>query len=205
MQEIIIEIINQYGYIGVALLIAIENLFPPIPSEIILTFSGFMTTYTEMNVWGVIIAATIGSMAGALILYTIGRAFDTQRLERLFDSKLGRLLRLKKEDARIAERWFAKHGNKTVFFCRFIPIVRSLISIPAGAAKMRFSLFFILTIAGTLIWNVVLVFLGRIAGAAWMTVAHYFDVYSMIATVIFIAIIVVVGIVFFKKRFLDII
>ncbi len=203
MQEIIFNIMNQFGYIGIFLLITIENIFPPIPSEIILTFGGFLTTYTNMNVWGVIIAATIGSVTGAVFLYIIGRILNTDRLTRLFDSRLCKALRLKKEDVLKAEKWFLRHGNKAVFFCRFVPIVRSLISIPAGVAKMELYSFLILTTIGTFIWNIVLVFLGRVAGNAWETIAGYFDVYSMIALAVFVLIGIVVGVIFIKKRFLD--
>jgi membrane protein DedA with SNARE-associated domain len=170
MQEIILDIINQFGYTGVFLLIMIENIFPPIPSEGILTFGGFLTTYTSMNVWGVITAATVGSVVGAIILYIIGRILNAERLARLFGCRLGKLLLLKKEDVRKAERWFLKHGNKAVFFCRFVPIVRSLISIPAGVARIRMFPFLSLTVVGTFVWNVVLVFLGRIAGNTWETI-----------------------------------
>jgi membrane protein DedA with SNARE-associated domain len=203
MQEAIIDIINQFGYIGIFLLITIENVFPPIPSEVILTFGGFLTTYTTMNIWGVIIAATIGSVLGAVILYMIGRLLNAERLARLFDGRLGRLLRLKKEDAKKAESWFVKHGNKAVLFCRFVPIVRSLISIPAGVAKMRPLPFLTLTLIGTFLWNIVLAFLGRIAGSAWGTIAHYFDVYALIALAAFILIALVIGAIFIKKRFLN--
>lgn len=203
MQEVILNIINQFGYIGVFILIAIENIFPPIPSEVILTFGGFLTTYTTMNVWGVIAAATMGSVAGAIILYIIGRILNAQRLARLFDSRLGKLLHLKKEDVRKAERWFLKHGNKAVFFCRFVPIVRSLISIPAGVAKMQMFPFLSLTVIGTFIWNVVLVFLGRIAGNTWETIAGYVDVYAMVALVVFVLIAIVAGVIFIKKRFFN--
>ena len=203
MQEIVIDIVGKFGYIGIFLLITVENVFPPIPSEIILTFAGFMTTHTGMNIWGVIIAATIGSVIGAVILYLIGRLLNTERLERLFDGKVGKMLHLKKEDVRRAEKWFIRRGNKTVFFCRFIPIVRSLISIPAGVSKMKPSSFLLLTVAGTFIWNVVLSFLGRLAGDAWATIAEYFDIYTMIALAVFILAAIFVAIIFIKKRFLN--
>lgn len=202
MQEIILDIINQFGYIGIFLLITLENIFPPVPSEVILTFGGFLTTYTDMNVWGVIIAATIGSVTGAVILYIIGRILKAERLERLFDSRLVKPLHLRKEDVRRAERWFLKHGNKAVFFCRFIPIVRSLISIPAGVSKMQWRPFLRLTVIGTFIWNAVLIFLGRIAGNTWETIAGYVDVYAMIALAAFLLIAIAIGVIFIKKRIL---
>lgn len=201
MEQTIIEIINDFGYIGVALLIAAENIFPPIPSEIILTFGGFATTFSSMNVWGVIIAATVGSAIGAIVLYMLGKLLSKERLELLITGRAGKVLHLKRDDVGKAARWFDKHGNKTVFFCRFIPIVRSLISIPAGIAKMRIGGFLALTTTGTLIWNIVLVFLGRLAGNAWETVAGYIDTYGMIVAAIFVLIAVVAGMIFIKKRF----
>ena len=103
MQEIIIQVMNQFGYFGVAFLIMIENIFPPIPSEVILTFGGFMTTYSELGIIGMIIAATIGSVLGALILYFVGRLLSVERLEKLVSGRLGKVLRLKPEDITIAE------------------------------------------------------------------------------------------------------
>ena len=92
MQEIIIQVMNQFGYFGVAFLIMIENIFPPIPSEVILTFGGFMTTYSELGIIGMIIAATIGSVLGALILYFVGRLLSVERLEKLVSGRLGKVL-----------------------------------------------------------------------------------------------------------------
>ncbi|MDR0930238.1 MAG: DedA family protein [Clostridiales bacterium] len=201
MQEAIIAILNSYGYLGVFLLIMIENVFPPIPSEVILTFGGFMTHSTRMTMWGVVICATLGSVAGAVVLYLLGRFLSVERLERLFDSKLGKILRLKKEDVKSAEKWFVKRGNKAVFFCRFIPIVRSLISIPAGVAKMRVPMFLLLTTVGTFIWNVVLVYLGRVTGDAWDRIAHYIDIYSEITLIILAVIFVILAAIFVSKRF----
>jgi len=199
MQELIINIINQFGYIGILLLIAIENIFPPIPSEVILTFAGFMTTHTNMNVIGVIIFSTIGSVLGALVLYGIGRLLTKERLEYILDGKIGHILGFKKEDVKKSEEWFIKRGNITVFFCRFIPIIRSLISIPAGMTKMKLGIFLILTTAGTVIWNTVLVLLGAAFGASWEKIAGYIDTYSTI-TLIVICVVFVIGCIFFYKN-----
>jgi membrane protein DedA with SNARE-associated domain len=199
----LLSLLNQFGYLGVFLAIMAENIFPPIPSEVILSFGGFMTTKPEieMNVWGVIAAATAGSSAGAAALYAVGRVLNAQRLERLFDGRVGKLLRLKKSDVRQAEKWFLKHGNKAVFFCRLVPIVRSLISIPAGIARMNISPFMAFTVIGALIWNAVLVFLGKAAGEAWMKIARYFDIYSTIAAVALLFAAALAGYVFIRKRF----
>ncbi len=200
MQNMVIAIINQFGYFGVALLIAVENIFPPIPSEVILTFGGFLTTFTSMKIWGVILSATIGSVSGAVVLYGVGRWLNPQRLERWLDGRIGRILHLKKQDVGKAEKWFSRRGKSTVFFCRFIPIVRSLISIPAGIAHMNMGVFLLLTAFGTAVWNIVLVYLGVFFGASWETVAGYVNLYSLAAVVVFAILAVIIGILFYKKR-----
>lgn len=199
MQEWIIEIMNQFGYLGIALLIAIENIFPPIPSEIILTFGGFMTTYTEMNVWLVALFATIGSVVGAVVLYGIGRLITPERLGKIID-KWGRILRIKRQDLDRAESWFTRRGNVTVFFCRFIPIIRSLISIPAGMSQMHVGAFLLYTTLGTAIWNIILINLGAFAGANWESVAAYIHTYSSVAYVIIALVVIGFVIWFIRKR-----
>lgn len=181
-------VISQYGYWGIFLLIGIENIFPPIPSEVILTFGGFLTTYTKLEPWLVILAATAGSIFGAMILYGAGRILPPKRLESWLSGKLGRMLGFHKGDIEKAAQWFEKKGKYTVFFCRCIPIVRSLISIPAGMASMRMLPFLSMTIAGTLIWNTLLVFLGTFAGNAWGKIAGYFDVFSTVTLFILVAV-----------------
>ena len=203
MQEIMLNVINRFGYAGVFLLIMVENIFPPIPSEVILTFGGFMTTYTDMNVWIVILVATLGSAMGAVVLYLVGRLLSAAHLERLFEGRIGRLLHLKISDVNRAEAWFTKHGSKAIFFCRFVPIVRSLISVPAGMAKAKMAPFLLFTVAGTFIWNTVLIFLGRVAGDAWESMAHYVDTYSMIALAALVIVVLGIGAVFIKRRFLS--
>jgi len=189
MDAFILDIINRFGYFGVFFLIAVENIFPPIPSEVILTFSGFLTTVSSMHIPGVVIASTLGSVLGAVILYVVGRVITPERLDKIVESRPGRVLRLKRGDFTKAYRWFTRHGTKAVFFCRFIPVVRSLISIPAGASRMPLAVFLPLTLLGTAIWNTVLVYLGSMAGAAWETISEYMDVYSTIAVVLLLLII----------------
>jgi membrane protein DedA with SNARE-associated domain len=188
MQQWIIDFMNQFGYPGIFLLIAIENLFPPIPSEVILTAGGFMTTYADITIWGVIIAATIGSVLGAIILYGAGRLLSAQRLINLLDGKLGRLLRFKKEDVLKAFDWFNRRGKSTVLICRCIPIVRSLISIPAGMSRMNLAVFLPLTLLGSLVWNTVLVYLGAAAGASYQKIVEGADVYKKITLVVLVVI-----------------
>lgn len=192
------SIMEQFGYIGVAFLIMIENLFPPIPSEVILTFGGFMTTNTNLSIIGMIIASTIGAVVGAAILYGVGTLLDVERLEKIVD-KYGNILRITKDDIHKADSWFDRHGVWTVFFCRFVPLIRSLISLPAGMANMSFGLFMLFTTLGTVIWNTVLIYLGAAVGSQWETIVAYMDIYSNVAYVL-LAILLVAAIVWYIRK-----
>ncbi len=200
MQEFIISLMNQYGYLGIFAFIALENIFPPIPSEVILTFGGFLTLSTEMNFWGVVIAATLGAVVGAIVLYFVGRLLDFHRLEKLIDSKVGKILHLKKGDFVKADQWFDQKGKWTVFFCRMVPIVRSLISVPAGMSKMPMPQFLLLTTLGTLIWNIVLVYLGVIAGESWPTVVSMFEEGTHIVVIILAVLVLIAAGIFWYRR-----
>ncbi len=200
MQEFIINLMNQFGYIGIFLLIAIENIFPPIPSEVILTFGGYMTTYSNLNVPLVILSATLGSLLGAIVLYAIGKILNKERLMKIVSGKVGKILHLKKEDIESADKWFDTKGEKCVFFCRFIPIVRSLISIPAGMSEMNIPKFLIYTTIGSLIWNSVLVVVGSIVGENWENIVNIFDTYSTITLIVLIIIFILFVVWFYKKR-----
>lgn len=200
MQEIVLNIIGQFGYVGVFLLIAIENIFPPIPSEVILLFGGFMTTYTKLNILGMVIASTLGSVLGAIILYYIGKIFNKDRLKKIISGKLGKILRLKNNDIDKADTWFDTKGQKTVFFCRFIPLIRSLISIPAGMSEMPLLKFLTYTVAGSLIWNIVLIVLGSIVGNNWTNILSIFDTYSSIVVIALGLMFIIFVTIFYKKR-----
>ncbi len=199
MENWITEFMSNYGYIGIFLLIALENVFPPIPSEVILTFGGFMTTYSDLTIMGVVIASTLGSVAGAVILYGIGLLLDVERLEKIVD-RWGHVLRLKREDIYKADAWFDKYGVWTVFFCRIVPLIRSLISIPAGMSNMKFGLFLLFTTAGTLIWNIILVNVGAAVGSSWESIVSYMDVYSNVVYAILALLIILAVVIFVKKR-----
>ena len=200
MEEFILSMMNQFGYIGVFLLIAIENIFPPIPSEVILLFGGFMTTYSELNIVLMIIFATLGSLIGAIVLYYIGKILNKDRLKKIVSGKIGKILRLKNSDIDKADEWFDTKGNKTVFFCRFIPIVRSLISIPAGMSEMPLGKFFLYTTVGSLIWNTVLIIIGAVVGENWKSILNIFDTYSHIVLVLLVIIFVVGVYLFYHKK-----
>lgn len=198
VQAWITDFMEQFGYIGIFLMIALENIFPPIPSEVILPFGGFMTTYTSLTVPGVIVAATAGSIVGAIVLYGIGRLLSVERLERIVD-RWGGWLRVNPEDIAKANRTFHRYGVWAVFFGRMIPLVRSLISIPAGMAKMNIGLFVWLSVLGTLIWNTILISVGAALGQSWGKVSDVIGAYADVVYII-IAIVIVVAVVRFWKR-----
>ncbi|HBM79309.1 MAG: DedA family protein [Clostridiales bacterium] len=183
MQNWIINFMQHFGYLGTFIMILLENVFPPIPSEVVLTFGGFMTTRARMTILGVITSATAGSVSGAFVLYEIGRLFNVKRLENLIN-RWGHILRIKASDIEKADSWFTRYGYRTVFFCRMVPLVRSLISIPAGMANMKLGLFLLYTTTGTLIWNTALVYAGAALGESWQEILEFMDVYSEITFII---------------------
>ncbi|MFC4098950.1 DedA family protein [Paenibacillus xanthanilyticus] len=177
MQQWIMDTMSQFGYLGIFLLIALENLFPPLPSELILSFGGFMTTSTKLTIIGVILASTAGSLSGAIALYGLGRLMPLER-QVAFVARYGKILRLKPEDIRKAHAWFHKYGVWAVLIGRVIPLIRSLISIPAGSTRMRLLPFLLFTTLGSLAWNTFLVVIGATVGASWESIVGYMDAYS---------------------------
>ena len=198
MENWITEFMSEFGYLSIFLLVALENVFPPIPSEVILTFGGFLTRSTDMSVVGVVLFSTLGSIAGAVILYGVGRLLSVDRLERLVD-RYGKVLRVKSSDLERARKFFLRYGNKAVFLCRMVPLVRSLISIPAGMSKMRFGFFLMFPTAGTLIWNMVLVIAGALVGDQWENILAFMDLYSHIVY-IFLGMVLAAAVAFYLVR-----
>ncbi len=184
MYEFVINIMNQFGYIGVLLLIAIENIFPPIPSEVILLFGGFMVTYSNLNLIFMIVFSTIGSLLGALVLYYLGMTINKEKMKKMVSGKSGKILRLKPDDIENASVWFNNKGYIGVFIGRFFPIIRSLISIPAGMGKMNLFKFVLYTILGSIVWNALLLFLGYKMGSNWDDILIYFNQYRTIAMIL---------------------
>ena len=200
MEDLFTNLISQFGYIGVWFLIFFENVFPPIPSELILPLSGFFTTTTELTLPGVIVSATVGSVTGAFILYGVGRILSRERLMAFFGTRPMRLLGFKPEDISSAVDWFDRKGQVTVLICRCIPVVRSLISIPAGTAKMNVLKFSLYTLLGSAVWNSILCSLGAAAGSAWETVTEQAEWVSDVVKYVIIAVVVVAVIFWVVKR-----
>ena len=175
-------VIDSLGTVGVGLLVALENLVPPIPSEIVLTLGGFLANQGRMSLPLVILAATVGSVVGALILYWLGRRLGEDRLKRWLD----RIPLVDTEDLEKADRWFERHANVAVLFGRCVPVVRSLISIPAGANEMPLGRFVGFTALGSGAWNSLFVGAGFALGSNWQRVEQYaqwFD-YAIYALVV---------------------
>lgn len=171
-----VGLMESLGGFGVALLIAIENLFPPLPSEVILPLAGFTASRGSFSLPGVIVWATAGSLMGALALYALGRLLGRERTRRL----IGSLPLVKTEDVVRTEAWFEKNGPLTVLVGRVIPVFRSLISIPAGVTRMRPWVFIGLTAVGSLIWNSVLIVAGYLLGENWHVVEQSVGIFSRI-------------------------
>ena len=188
MELHLLELLSEYGYFGMFLLIMIENIFPPIPSEAVLSFGGFLTEHTELNLQGMLIAATAGSLAGAVILYWAGRIIPLNRLDHILTNRWIQKAGFKEGDIQKTLTWFDRHENKAVFFGRCIPMVRSLISIPAGMNHMPFPRFLLYTTAGSGIWNLLLLALGKKAGSSWYKITQIFDQYSAAILTLTIAI-----------------
>jgi len=159
LEQWVLSIMEKLGYLGIAFLMFLDNVFPPIPSEIIMPSAGYTASKGELTLIGVIIAGSAGSILAAMLLYWIGRKVPQQRLFN-FIERYGKYLRIQVADLEKALMWFNKHGHRIVFFGRMIPAVRSLISIPAGMSRMPFTKFMFYSTAGTVIWTSFLAYLG---------------------------------------------
>ncbi|GAA3395222.1 DedA family protein [Cryptosporangium minutisporangium] len=164
-----VDLVEELGGPGAGLAIAAENLFPPIPSEVILPLAGFAASRGELSLASALFWTTVGSVVGALLLYGLGAVFGRDRLRAVVD----RLPLVKLTDVDRTEAWFARHGGKAVFFGRMIPLFRSLISIPAGVERMPLGRFLLYTTAGSLLWNTLFVMAGYQLGEQWWRVERY--------------------------------
>ncbi|MBB5216986.1 DedA family protein [Parapusillimonas granuli] len=172
------SILNTHGVWGVALLMFLENVFPPIPSELIMTLSGFAASRGETSIALVIVAGTLGSLAGALFWYGIGRLFDQERVKRFAD-RHGRWLTLTRSDLERTDRWFDEHGHWAVLLGRLIPTIRTLISIPAGFSEMPVGRFLIYTSIGTTVWTAFLALFGYWLGNDYQLLEEWLDPVSL--------------------------
>ena len=160
------RVIESLGYLGVAFLVALENVFPPIPSEVVLPFAGFVASDGDASFLGMVLAATTGSLVGAWLLYGIAAWVGPVRLRR-FVERFGRWFSVSVDDLERAESWFDRHSQIAVLICRCVPLIRSLVSIPAGFRRMPFATFTLYTVLGSAIWNFGLVGAGYLLRDRW--------------------------------------
>ena len=181
----ITDFVTQAGYLGVALLMFAENIFPPIPSELIMPLAGFSAARGDLNLFGVLLAGTIGSLLGALPWYYAGYFLREERLKRLAQ-RHGRWITMTSKDVVTASAWFHRYGASAVFFGRLIPTVRTLISVPAGIARMSLIVFLAWSTLGTLIWTTFLTFAGYLLESQYERVAQWMDPVTKIVVAILV-------------------
>ncbi|MEU6427239.1 DedA family protein [Microbispora sp. NPDC046973] len=180
------ELTERLGAPGAGVAIALENLFPPLPSEVILPLAGFTAARGDMSLVAALLWTTAGSVVGALALYCVGALLGRERTVAI----AARLPLVKISDIEKAEAWFARHGVKTVFFGRMIPIFRSLISVPAGVERMPLGTFLLFTTLGSLIWNTVFVLAGYLLGENWHLVEEYMGIVSKVVVAAVVLVVV---------------
>lgn len=190
MFEWIVRMVNSLGYFGVAMLMFIEDIFPPVPSEIIMPLAGYTVTKGKLSLLGVILAGTAGSLLGSLPLYYIGRTIKRDRLNDWID-RHGRWLTISRQDMEKAQRGFDRHGGAAVFLCRLVPGVRSLIAIPAGIAKMNVCVFLAYTALGAGVWAAALGGAGYFLGSRFKEVDRFLGPASYVILGLVVAVYVV--------------
>ncbi|MER5768286.1 DedA family protein [Streptomyces sp. NPDC001985] len=189
------DMMDTLGAPGAGILIALENLFPPLPSEVILPLAGFAASTGKMNLYAALLWTTAGSVIGALALYGVGALLGRDRTIAI----ASKLPLVKVSDIEKTEAWFNKHGTKAVFFGRMIPIFRSLISVPAGVERMPIPIFLGLTTLGSAIWNTIFVMAGYLLGENWTEVTGYVSTYSKVVLVFaVIGVVAFIGVRVFK-------
>ncbi|MBX4190081.1 DedA family protein [Candidatus Parcubacteria bacterium] len=189
----VLSVINQTGYTGLFFLSLFESAAIPIPSEVVLPFSGFLVSSGRFNFAVVVIVASIANLAGSLLLYAIGRSGGRWLLERY-----GKFILIRKHDLDIGETWFKKHGASAVFWGRLLPVVRTFISLPAGIAEMPVGKFTLFTLLGAIPWNLALTYIGFKSGEHWSVLHSYFRKFDVL-----ILGVIIVGVVWYiikKKR-----
>jgi len=175
----VLDVIAALGYVGLALLLIAENLFPPIPSEVVLPLAGFLVGRGDLVFWQALLASTFGSVVGALILYALGRYGGRKLVLRY-----GRFLHVDEDGLDRADGWFRRYGDWVVLFARVVPLARSVVSIPAGTMKMPAVRFVALTALGSLAWNTLLIGAGLVLGANWQRVEVWIGSYSNVVLIV---------------------
>ncbi len=188
------HIINTMGYPGLYIIMFLENVFPPIPSEVVLPLAGSLTLTGNFSLLWITIVGMLGSLTGAFVFYGLGRWLGEGRVRTLI-SRYGKYAMLTTDDLDKSLQWFDRYGDRVIFFGRMVPIVRSLISIPAGIASMNLVKFILLTVVGTACWSFLLALGGQLLGSQWRLIADWINTYqTLVEVLVIIAIVAFIGI-----------
>jgi len=179
LSDLIIELIRSFGYLAVFGLMFLESALIPVPSEVVMPFSGFVSQSGGLNFWMIVFWGTIGQLLGSIAIYLLGKFEGRHLLE-----KYGKYLFIKKKDIHHADRLFEKHGDQIVFFGRLLPVVRTFISLPAGVANMSFTKFILYSFLGILPWTLLFAWLGVKMGENWIMIKPYFHILDIIIVVL---------------------
>jgi membrane protein DedA with SNARE-associated domain len=192
LAALIIYVISRMGLPGIVLLMAIESACIPLPSEVIMPFSGYLVFLGKFSLWSVGLAGAIGCVVGSIPAYYLGMYGGRPVIE-----KYGKYILLSRHDLDLADRWFTRHGQATVFFARLLPVIRTFIAFPAGVARMEIKRFIAYTFAGSLPWCLGLAYVGMVMGEKWPTLRVYFHKFDLLIGAVLIA-----GIVWYVRRHL---
>lgn len=186
MFNFVVNLIGSFGYTGIFVLMVLEGATLPVPSEVILPFAGYLVYQGKLDFWFVVLVATVGAIIGTLIDYSIG-----YYLGRAAILRYGRYIHLNENHLKTSERWFARHGDITVFLCQFVPLIRTLVAFPAGISEMRLWRYVLYAGVGTTIWNSVLVYLGVLAGknssAIISSLSNAFNLIEILVVIVLVA------------------
>jgi membrane protein DedA with SNARE-associated domain len=195
LSSIIVYLITELGYLGIFAAMVMESAALPIPSEIVMPFAGFVAFQGHLDFLGVVLAGTLGNLVGSVILYYIGLKGGRPALMRY-----GKYILVSEREIKIAEEWFRKFGSKVIFFSRMLPIVRTFVSLPAGAAKMDIKKFSFYTLVGSLPWNIALTYIGFVLGENWQQIEGLFRAFDLAIVGIGAIVLVYIVYVLFKKK-----
>jgi membrane protein DedA with SNARE-associated domain len=185
LANFITQIIASSGYFGVFFLMMLESAVVPIPSEIVMPFAGFIASTGGFNIWLVVLAGTVGNLVGSLVAYFVGLY-----LGRGFIFRYGKYVLLEKKYLLMTEKWFKKKGDKTIFFSRLLPVIRTVISLPAGIGRMNLGKFMAYTFVGSIPWNVAQTYIGVILGKNWNLISRYSDVIDILLGILIVAFVI---------------
>jgi len=195
ISSIVIYLITALGYLGIFVTMAMESAALPIPSEIVMPFAGFVASQGHLDFWAIVIAGTLGNLVGSILLYYVGLKGGRPVLMRY-----GKYILVSEREIKIAEEWFRKFGSKVIFFSRMLPIVRTFVSLPAGAAKMDIKKFSFYTLVGSLPWNIALTYIGFVLGENWQQIEGAFRAFDLAIVGIGAVVIAYIAYSLFKKK-----